>query len=191
MAKELNKLIQPYIPAVNTLRSTGEFVDILKCNKPQGILASLDVESLFTNVPVEETIQIILRYVFDQPGIVPPRIPRKVIEGMLRICTTRSPFLSPSGKLYQQTDGVAMGSPLGVLFADAYMCYVEDQVLKHCRPHIYKRCVDDVYVEVENVDALRQLKSAFESASVLKFTTEIGLNNKLPFLDVSVNISDT
>ena len=56
---------------------------------------------------------------------------------------------------------------------------------------MYKRYVDDVYVEVENVDALRQLKSAFESASVLKFTTEVGLNNKLPFLDVSVNISDT
>ena len=190
LAKELNKVIQPYIPVASTLQSTDEFVDLLKCTKPQGILASLDVESLFTNVPVEDTIEIILRYVFHNPDLSPPRVPRKVIEGMLRICTTKSPFISPVGILYQQIDGVAMGSPLGVLFANAYMCHVEDVVLKRHHPFIYRRYVDDIYVEVQDTDALNDLKSTMETASVLKFTTEIGLGHSLSFLDVSINVSD-
>ncbi|XP_076041901.1 uncharacterized protein LOC143025777 [Oratosquilla oratoria] len=50
LAKQLNDLITPYIPTVHALRSTDEFVDLLRNTNPQGILASLDVESLFSNV---------------------------------------------------------------------------------------------------------------------------------------------
>lgn len=82
-----------------------------------------------------------------------------------------------------------MGSPLGVLFADSYMAYIEAKALASLdeRPHIYCRYLDDVFVDVKDESALLDLKTSLEHNSVLKFTTELGVSNKLSFLDVSVS----
>ncbi|XP_076059464.1 uncharacterized protein LOC143036092 [Oratosquilla oratoria] len=147
LAKQLNDLITPYIPTVHALRSTDEFVDLLRNTNPQGILASLDVERSFTNVNVEDTIKIILQNVFNHASLPPPKIPRLTLENMLRTCTKHVLFRCPSGKIYFQTDGVAMGSPLGVLFAQAYMCHLENHVLSTLsqKPNMYLRYIDDIF----------------------------------------------
>ncbi|XP_076042094.1 uncharacterized protein LOC143025994 [Oratosquilla oratoria] len=148
LAKQLNDLITPYIPTVHALRSTDEFADLLRNTNPQGILASLDVESLFSNVNVEDTIKIILQNVFNHASLPPPKIPRLTLENMLRTCTKHVPFRCPSGKIYFQTDGVAMGSPLGVLFAQAYMSHLENHVLSTLsqKPNMYLRYIDDIFM---------------------------------------------
>ena len=117
------------------------------------------------------------------------KLPRNTLEQMLRVCTTEAPFRSPEGKLFQQIDGVAMGSPLGVLFANAYMCWVEDRVIpSFSRPlHVYKRYIDDIFVEIDNEETLEALQQAMQDASVLQFTFEVGVDRKLPFLDVDVS----
>ncbi|XP_076042098.1 uncharacterized protein LOC143025998 [Oratosquilla oratoria] len=51
VAKRLHDIISPYIPRTYSLRSTEEFVDILRVNKTDGILASLDAQNLFTEIP--------------------------------------------------------------------------------------------------------------------------------------------
>ena len=43
-----------------------EYLDILRVKRPDGILASIDVESLFTEVPIHETIDVILDEVYDR-----------------------------------------------------------------------------------------------------------------------------
>ena len=58
-SKVLNQIITPYLPAKYQLNSTDDFLQILRATNPSGTLTSLDVESLFTNVPVMETIDII------------------------------------------------------------------------------------------------------------------------------------
>ena len=192
MAKSLNTLLTPYVPATHTLESSQDFVELLKSKTSGGILASLDAESLFTNVPVSETIQILLAQAYDNPQLAPPKLSRSLCEKMLRVCTTEAPFRSPDGSLYLQTDGVAMGSPLGVLFANAYMAKVEDDVISSLDPppHIYRRYVDDMFVEVGDENDLEQLRLKFEDRSLLHFTKEVGIGNKLPFLDVEVKIAD-
>ena len=190
-AKLLNQLITPYIPTNNTLRSADEFLTVLKCNAPRGIIGSLDVCSLFTNVPVKATIDIILKYVYENNDKSPPSLSKNLLKQLLLVCTTEAPFRAPDGKLYVQKDGVAMGSPLGVLFANAYMCHVEEQVLGNMQraPHVYKRYIDDIYVMADSEDDLQALRLSMEDASVLKFTYEVGANDKLPFLDVLVDNS--
>ena len=64
LAKKLYDLIAPYIPSSHTLRSSEEFIDILNGSIPSGVIASLDVVSLFTNVPIEKTIEVICDYVY-------------------------------------------------------------------------------------------------------------------------------
>jgi hypothetical protein len=56
VAKQLNNIIAEYLPAQYVIKSTDEFLQILRTTTPTGLMASLDVESLFTNVPVEDTI---------------------------------------------------------------------------------------------------------------------------------------
>ncbi|XP_076049416.1 uncharacterized protein LOC143030099 [Oratosquilla oratoria] len=129
LAKQLNELINRYIPTFHTHRSIDECVEFLKNSNPQGILVSMDVESPFTNVPVKETIQIILLDVFHHVSLPPPKIPRHVLENMLQICTQEIPFRCPPGRIYRQSDGVSMGRPPGVLFARAYMCHIKNHVL--------------------------------------------------------------
>ena len=93
--------------------------------------------------------------------------------------------------MYLQIEGVAMGSPLGPLFANFYMGHLEEQVFSENRtPHIYARYVDDIFVQVSSHDELMNLKTLLQSNSVLNFTFELNIDNKIPFLDVMVNSSD-
>ena len=84
LAKRLNELIAPFIPKKFSLKSSDEFLDVLKVNGRRGLLASLDAESLFTNVPIDETVEIILRYVYENPTM--PALP--LVGNYSRRCCT-------------------------------------------------------------------------------------------------------
>ena len=188
LAKQINAILTPYVPTTYSINSTKEFIDLIKINRPNHYFASLDVASLFTNVPVRATIDILLNYAYNHESMPQPKVPRAIMREMLEACTLDSPFRCPEGQLYKQTDGVAMGSPLGVLFAQSYMAHKEEQVLnRDVGPtFIYCRYVDDVFVGCENTDILENLKIDLEQASGLNFTIESSEGNKLPFLDVLV-----
>ena len=165
----------------------------MKVQQPSGKLASLDVESLFTNVPVHETIQIIIQNVYHHPEIPAPDIPPETLEALLELCTTKTPFRNINGDLYLQCEGVSMGSALGPTFAEFYMCNLENKVFESnpdLKPIMYVRYVDDCFIVVDHVNSILKLKSKFEQESVLKFTYELEKDHTLPFLDVSVNISN-
>ena len=141
LAKSLNKIISPYIPKEYMLTSSNDFIDLLHSSPRNGIVASLDVESLFTNVPIDSTIQIILHHTYNHPSILPPKIPPEILKQLLEVCTKEAPFRSPDNKLYLQIEGVAMGSPLGPTFANFYMGNLENKVLDNLtnKPSIYVR----------------------------------------------------
>ena len=192
LAKTINNIISPYIPKNYLLQSTNDFIDLLHSSPCQGSIASLDVESLFTNVPIDETIDIILNYSYNHPSIKPPKIPPTLLKQLLEICTKEAPFKSPEGKLFVQVEGVAMGSPLGPTFANFYMGQVEHRVFESTKikPNIYARYVDDIFVQVLETDHLVELQNLFQLHSVLNFTIEYNIRNKLPFLDVLVDTGD-
>ena len=194
IAKQLNEILKPYIPQKYSLESSDDLLLALKSiEKPDGILASLDAESLFTNVPIDSTINTILKYAYDTPGTTPPKILRQTMESLLRICTTEAPFKHIDGSLYCQIDGVAMGSPLGPLFANFYMAELENRVLEDSRTgklvQFYRRYVDDVIILAKSENNIEELRRVMERNSALKITYEIGYF-KLPFLDVNVTIDD-
>jgi len=173
------------------LKSTNDFIDLLQSNNCDGIIASLDVESLFTNVPIDATIEIILQHAYHHSTVPPPKIPKEILKQMLELCTKEAPFRSPSGGLFLQVEGVAMGSPLGPTFANFYMGHLEEQVfsVESLKPSLYARYVDDIFVQIDNVEQLIKLKNCFQHNSVLTFTYELSVNKKLPFLDVMVQAS--
>ena len=103
-------------------------------------MVSLDVESLFTNVPIMETVEIIVQAAYNHPALPAPSLPSPVLEELLIICTT-TPFQF-RGETYVQIDGVSKGSSLGPTFADFYMSHFENAVLSLNRvsnPVFYRR----------------------------------------------------
>ena len=88
-----------------------------------------------------------------------------------------------NGELYEQTDGVAMGSPLGPLLANVVMCHIENQLgQKSMIPSSYRRYVDDTLGTMPNTesatDFLQVLNSVHPS---LSFTMELEHDDSIPF----------
>ena len=73
-------------------------------------MASFDVTSLFTNIPLDETIKIIADQLFSNSNHF-EGLSREDFVKFLNLTVKNRHFIS-NGKFYDQVDGVAMGSPL-------------------------------------------------------------------------------
>ena len=81
-------------------------------------MANFDVESLFTNIPLQETCDLCVKRFFnDNPNI-------DDFHQLLTVTMSESLVLF-DGEYYKQRDGVAMGSPLGPTFAMIFLSYHE------------------------------------------------------------------
>jgi len=193
-SKFLNNIIKQYIPKTYQVESTYEFLSLIKSCKNPPMIASLDVDNLFTNVPVSETIEIILKNVYNNDSIPPPIIPKNIMKELLYICTTETPFRNINGDIYKQRGGISMGSVLGSTFANYYMCNLENSCFENdpqIKPKFYARYVDDICVIVDKFNDLIKIKNKFESSSSLKFTYETEIKKQMPFLDVLMERNST
>ncbi|XP_076044756.1 uncharacterized protein LOC143027361 [Oratosquilla oratoria] len=189
LAKRFHALISPFIPSSFSLKSTKEFFYIIKTTRPLGIIASMDVESLFTHVPINDTVNFICNRLYRSDEIQFP-IPEVILRQLLQACTKEVPFYGPEKKkMCVQIDGVAMGSPLDVLFANLYMGSIEEMIFTQhheLKPSIYTSYVDDIFISAGTEDSVSQITEMFKENSSLNFTHEIEIDQKLPFLDTVV-----
>ena len=152
-------------------------------------MASFDVESLFTNIPLHETIDICLDSLFCSSDHV-IGLPKKHFKTLLELSVLNSYFIF-DGKFYVQTEGVGMGLPLGPTFANIFMCFNENKWLNDCpsefRPVLYKRYVDDCFVMFRCPShAHKFLDYLNNQHPKIKFTMEMEQDQELSFLDVNV-----
>ena len=107
-------------------------------------MISYHVCSLFTSIPLKETIDIASYLTFDKyPDL---KIPRKELKKLFEFATSETNFLFDS-KYYDQVDGVAMGSPLGPMLANLFLGFFEKRWLdqfQFCDVLLYRRYVDDI-----------------------------------------------
>ena len=113
------------------MKNTKEFIEELKQQKllQEHKMVSFDVKSLFMNVPLDRTTDIILKRIYQNNEIV-TSITKKEIKEMLILCMKKVHFTFES-RTYVQTDGVAMGSPLGPVSADIFM------IISNLKIHFY------------------------------------------------------
>ena len=74
-------------------------------------MASLDVGVSVTNIPLDETIAICVKKLFETPGALVKGISKTCFHDLLNL-TTKESFFTCKKKIYIDVDGGAMGSSL-------------------------------------------------------------------------------
>lgn len=87
--------------------------------------ASFDVEPLFTNVLLDETIQLVLKKIYEKHQALINVKPE--MKEMLIICAKNVHFIF-NEDIPKQTDGVVMGFPLFSVFADIFIVELDDTI---------------------------------------------------------------
>ena len=152
-------------------------------------LVSFDVVSLFTNVPLLETIEIITNRLYSGTS-KSPLMPKSSFQALMKCAT--SGIFTHRNQLFQQCDGVSMGNPLAPTLANFFMGHLEEQLLKETTnefyPILYMRYVDDIFcIFRRGIDFQPFQRKLNQLHQNLKFTAEYGGNN-IPFLDTHVHL---
>ena len=92
--------------------------------------------------------------------------------------------------MFIQKDGILMGSVLVPIFSNFYMLALENTVFNTInKPNIYLRYADDILL-TSNTNEINTIHETFQNNSVLNFTQEININNKITFLGVPIDTSN-
>ena len=115
LARFLCDLLSPLVPNDYSCKDTFSFVpQIENANLSKTFLVSYDGTSLFTNIPLQETIDIAINLIFDHnPNL---NITKKELKKLFLFATSQTHFIFNS-KFYNQIDGVAMRFPLASALA--------------------------------------------------------------------------
>ena len=192
VAKFLVPILAPLTTNEHTLNDSFYFMNCLRgFDINDGyVMASFDVKSLFTQIPLDETIEICLEELFVNSEVV-EGFNRSQLRELLSLATKECYFLF-NGSLYKQIDGVSMGSCLGPSLANIFMCYMERKWLNDCpedlKPLLYKRYVDDTFLVFETRYQIpRFLEYLNTKHHNIEFTAEVEENKTLSFLDIHVH----
>ena len=126
-------------------------------------MVSFDVKSLFKNVPLNCTIDIILKRIYEKNELV-TSVTKNETKEMLILCTKNVHFTFES-RTYVPTDVVAMASPLGLVLADIVMIELENSLLPKLTKYItfWKRYLDDTisFVKISTTGFLISVLNSF------------------------------
>ena len=86
----------------------------------------MDVESLFINVPVTETISIITNIIFKDTDVFNDFNKQQFTK--LLCLAVQDNVLMFNNKLLKQVDGVTTGNPLGRLFANFFLGFFRTEI---------------------------------------------------------------
>jgi len=151
------------------------------------ILLSLDVISLFNNIPQDLAIEgISNRWNMIKKNT---NIPMKDFISALQLILS-STYFTFNGKIYKQTYGTPMGSPLSPVIADIVLQDLEEKALKKINAKIpfYHRYVDDIILSAP-ADRTSMILDTFNSFhNRLQFTMEFENDRELSFLDLTIKV---
>ena len=110
LAKYLCNLLQLYLHSTYSISDTFSLVKELNTiDLSNNFMVSLDVASLYTSIPLNESIDLAFSYITDWNTKL--KFSRTEIVKIFSIATSQTHFLL-NGKVFDQINGVAMGSPL-------------------------------------------------------------------------------
>jgi hypothetical protein len=109
-------------------------------------LASLDIQDLYTNIPVNKAIDITLKRLIESKKLNNLPFTKTDIKDLLNLSLKNS-YCQFNDKFYKQKSGLPMGNTLSPILADIYMDEYQQQYLKQVNiPNKIWRYVDDILI---------------------------------------------
>ena len=156
------------------------------------ILVTLDVSSLYTNIPHKEGEEACRHFLNTRPL---KSIPTERICDLIRMILGMNNF-SFNGQHFLQTHGTAMGTRMAPSYANLFMGNFEQLAIENAplKPFVWWRYIDDIFmIWTEGEDNLKTFINYLNSIHpTIKFTHEYSnsSNQSLPFLDVQVHLNN-
>ena len=183
-------------PLVETLPShikdTTDYLKKMETMNPlpsNTLLVSMDVTSLYTNIPHDDGIAA-CKEMWDKRPIQDP--PTECLVEMLTLVLKNNNFTF-DGKHYLQVNGTAMGTKMAPSYANIFMGKLEKQILETAekQPLSWFRFIDDVDMKwTETEEELDNfVKHANSVHPAIKFTHEIS-KTQITFLDTRTTLTD-
>lgn len=181
LAQHLSKILSKLRGNTDTyVRDSYHFISQIKDLRltDEELMVSFDVQSLFTNLPLYDCIEIVKKKLRDN------NLSPEYAE-LLEHCLT-SGYLYWENNFYMQINGVAMGSPVSPVVADIYMEDFEKKALATAlaTPKTFKRYVDDTFVIISQQHLSAFLTHLNSINNKIQFTMELESNKSLAFLDI-------
>ena len=152
-------------------------------------MVSFDVTSLYTNIPIIDTLNIIKDHVNNDDQVTrETAIPQNQFLDLVRLVLATT-WYTFNSQFYQQAGGVDMGGPASSITAEIYMqAYGRTAVNTALHPpKVWEQFVNDVYSILKR----RHLENFFHHISNLyqniRFTMGKESNTELAFLDTLLN----
>ncbi|KER25325.1 hypothetical protein T265_07200 [Opisthorchis viverrini] len=154
--------------------------------EPDDILVSFDVNSLYTNVPKGDSLEIAKRLLLADTTLSERTqlTVDEIVEG-IKACLNLTHFVFDS-VVYTQEQGLTMGSPIFPVLANIFMEEFEQRALAGFPhpPKIFWRYVDDTFVVMKRDKVNEFYNYLNELSPQIKFSMEIeSTSGKLAFLD--------
>lgn len=185
---------QPLVKNLDShIKDTYHFLNIIKnihipnCNDI--FLVTIDVVSLYTNIPHDEGLYALKEYFDSRPN---PRLPSsKFLLDLAEIVLINN-YFTFNNKFYHQEKGTAMGTRMAPSYANLYMGSLETKFLNSqiLKPLTWLRFIDDIFmIWPHSLQTLNTFLSQLNSFSSLRFTHEISKTN-ITFLDVDITYNN-
>ena len=144
-SKIIAQYLQPLAISEYTISDTLSFPDILRENllDSNEEYVSYDVDSLFTSIPLGETIDFVLDEFYVRKKLesfCKKSVFKKLLNKLCKGCT----FLA-DGRLIRQLDVCPMDGPISVVLSKIVCVKMEFDVVKPLKPKLYKHYVDDIF----------------------------------------------
>ena len=179
--------LQPALKNIQSfVKDTTSFLRILQdVELPKECLfATMDVSSLYTNIPHEDGIKAMHTFLTIHAPDSPANDLARIAEFVLK-----HNHFTFNGEHYLQMNGTAMGTKFAPAYASIFMAVLEEEFLASCekKPLVYKRYIDDIFIIWTHGElAFREFFDRFNSFHPhIKFTNEVSLTG-VNFLDVMV-----
>lgn len=188
-AKLLDTFLQPIsVTHESYIKDTPDFISkITSVQLPEKfVLATADVEALYTNIPHGEGIEAVRKALARQGAWDPSQI--NAICDLLRLDLEGNNFVF-NGKTYHQEHGTAMGRAWAPAYANIFMAEWERKLaaLNLVQPFLWYRFIDDVFAGYP--DSSEKWNEYIEKANSvdpnIKLTTTVS-EKEVEFLDLRI-----
>ena len=182
---QLNPLV-PKLPSY--IKDTTHFLQKLDSlpELPYGcLLVTLDISSLYTNIPHKEGIHVCSKALESRTNT---RLKTESICDLIRMILTMNNFEFENNH-YLQLHGTAMGTKMSPAYSNLFMGNLEQKISPQSlfEPLVWWRYIDDVFmIWPHGEEKLNKFVTLLNSShKTIKFTHEVS-PSKINFLDVTV-----